>query len=262
MKNWQWVCLVYRCTWWTTPGLFWPSGKVSGLCTGWWVECTSAGHTAQGGPGGCCQHLIDNKRGEIKWLWNKIISTDFSVEPEGLSRSSEKAVGSNVSLPGRCWTTGMSSFFRSSAFPTPDSISSWGELMAPPLSITSLSANTWGPDQWNSMGNTLDLQCFRRLQQHEHCSFLPVWFGPSACTPLRQPACRQRQSLWSCSAPPPSGWDEAAQASGRRWPCSTSSLSNKTEGGDIVGEAANFAGVFTSNRFYYVLWKHDCLTIN
>lgn len=37
----------------------------------------------------------------------------------------------------------MSSCFRSSAFPTPDSIRSWGELMAPPLNITSFSANTW-----------------------------------------------------------------------------------------------------------------------
>lgn len=154
---WVWViCLSlgYPCTWWTTPGLSWPSGKVSEICTRWWAECTSAGRTAQGGPGGCCQHLRDRKK---KWLWNKVISTNFSVglhEHEGLC----KAVISSFSLPGRCWTTGMSSFFRSSALPTPDSISNWGELMAPPLSITSLSANTWGPEQQSSMDNLANMR--------------------------------------------------------------------------------------------------------
>lgn len=45
--------------------------------------------------------------------------------------------------PGKCWITGMPSCFKSSAFPIPDSMRSWGELMAPPLTITSFSANTW-----------------------------------------------------------------------------------------------------------------------
>lgn len=40
--------------------------------------------------------------------------------------------------PGRWHTTGMPSFLRSSALPTPESMSSCGELMAPPLRITSL----------------------------------------------------------------------------------------------------------------------------
>lgn len=53
---------VYQCTWWTTPGLFWPSGKVSELCTGWWAERTSAGRTTRDGPGGCCQHLRESRR--------------------------------------------------------------------------------------------------------------------------------------------------------------------------------------------------------
>lgn len=76
------VCLVYRCTWWTTPGLFWPSGKVSGLCTGWWAACTSAGCTAQGGPGGCCQHLTDSRRGEERksgLKWTQLISQWVSL---------------------------------------------------------------------------------------------------------------------------------------------------------------------------------------
>lgn len=46
-------------------------------------------------------------------------------------------------VPGKCWTTGMLYCFRSSAFPTPDSMRSWGELIAPPLNITSFSANTY-----------------------------------------------------------------------------------------------------------------------
>jgi len=43
-------------------------------------------------------------------------------------------------LPGRWHTTGIPSFFKSSALPIPDNISSCGEFMAPPLKITSLLA--------------------------------------------------------------------------------------------------------------------------
>lgn len=89
-------------------------------------------------------------------------------------------------LPGRCWTTETPSGFRSSAFPTPDSIRSWGELIAPPLIITSLSAKTWGESRkmlWEvSMSNSLQVFAAASPSYRFRLSFLCVFYthGPLA----------------------------------------------------------------------------------
>lgn len=49
--------IAHQWTDWATPGLSWPCGKVSGLCTGWWAECSAAARTAPNDPAGYCQHL-------------------------------------------------------------------------------------------------------------------------------------------------------------------------------------------------------------
>lgn len=150
----------------------------------------------------------------------------------------------------------MSSCFRSSAFPTPDSRRSCGELMAPPLSITSFSANTWIKinDSWVSVSRKQHdrMRCVfskkvkldklsnymekkstlqqKYLYDKNNKNTLVLLFSsvPSVCTPHRQHGSRQTESCWSGNAPLSAGWAGPARASGRRWLCSTSSLHTHT----------------------------------